>query len=103
MRVYIPNYDIYWTDREDGHKGRTAVAVKKGIPHTYVNLPLILSVQATGVCIPVGNTEIPVVGVFKFPQSLWSDTDITELLGFRNKSIFAGDLKAKHSVWNCKV
>jgi hypothetical protein len=28
---------------------------------------------------------------------------ITELLGFRNKSIPAGDLNAKHPVWNSKV
>jgi hypothetical protein len=33
----------------------------------------------------------------------WSDTAITELLGFRSKSILAGDLKAKHPVWNSKV
>jgi hypothetical protein len=28
MGFYIPNYDIYRTDSEDGHKGGTAVAVK---------------------------------------------------------------------------
>jgi hypothetical protein len=36
-------------------------------------------------------------------QRLWSETHITELLGFRNKSILAGDLNAKHSVWKSKV
>jgi hypothetical protein len=36
-------------------------------------------------------------------QRLWSDTDITELLGFRNKSMLAGDLNAKHAVWNSQV
>jgi exonuclease III len=30
MRFYIPNYHIYRTDCQDGHKGGTAVAVKKG-------------------------------------------------------------------------
>jgi hypothetical protein len=34
--------------------------------------------------------------VYKSPEILWSGTDITELLGFRNKSILAGDLNAKH-------
>jgi hypothetical protein len=29
MRFYISNYHIYRNDRQDGHKGRTAVAVKK--------------------------------------------------------------------------
>jgi exonuclease III len=29
MRFYIPNYDIYRTDHQDGQKGGTAFAVKK--------------------------------------------------------------------------
>jgi hypothetical protein len=41
--------------------------------------------------------------VDKSPQRLWSDTDITELLCFRNKSILAGDLNTKYPVWNSKI
>jgi hypothetical protein len=41
--------------------------------------------------------------VYKSPQRLWCDKDITELLGFRNKSILVGDLNAKHPVWNSGV
>jgi hypothetical protein len=40
--------------------------------------------------------------VNKSPERLRSGTEITELLGFRNKSILAGDLNAKHPVWNSK-
>jgi hypothetical protein len=36
-------------------------------------------------------------------QRLWTDTNITELLGFRNKYILAGDLNAKYPVWDSKV
>jgi hypothetical protein len=57
MRFYIPNYDFYWTDREDGHKGGTAIAVKKDIPHTCIAVPPLLSVEATWVCIPIRNTK----------------------------------------------
>jgi hypothetical protein len=32
-RFYIPNYDIYPTDHQDGHNWGTAVAVRKDIPH----------------------------------------------------------------------
>jgi hypothetical protein len=42
VRFYIPNYDIYRTDRGGGHKGGTAVAVKNGIPHSCVNSPPFL-------------------------------------------------------------
>jgi hypothetical protein len=37
--------------------------------------------------------------VYKSLQKLWTDTDITELLGFRKKSILVGDLND----WNSKV
>jgi hypothetical protein len=77
MRLYIPNYDIYQTDHEDVHKGGTAIAVKKGIPHTCVDLPPLLSVEVTGICIPIGNTEMFLAAVYKSLQRLWSDTDIT--------------------------
>jgi hypothetical protein len=84
-------------------KGRTATAVKKCIPHRCADLPPLLSVEATGVCILIGNTEILLAAVYKSLQRVWSDTDITELLGFRNKSILAGDLNAKHPVWNSRI
>jgi hypothetical protein len=42
----IPNYYIYRNDRPDGNKGETAVAVKKGIPHTYVYVPPLLSLES---------------------------------------------------------
>jgi hypothetical protein len=38
-RFYIQNYQVYPTDRFPGTKGVTAVAVKKGIPHSHVDLP----------------------------------------------------------------
>jgi hypothetical protein len=38
-RFYIPYYQVYRTDRYPGLKGGTAVAVKKGIPHSHVVLP----------------------------------------------------------------
>jgi hypothetical protein len=66
-------------------------------------LPPFLSVEATGVCIPIGNTEILCTAVYKSPQRLGSDTYITELLGFRNKSMLAGDQNVKHPVWNSQV
>jgi hypothetical protein len=66
----MPHYDFHRTDREDGHKCGTALALKKGIPHTCVDLPPLLSVEATGVCIPIGNTEIFLAAVYKPPQTV---------------------------------
>jgi exonuclease III len=100
MRFYIPNYHIYRNDRLDGNKGGIAVAVKKGIPHTYVDLPPLISFEATGVSILTGHTEMLLASVYKSSLRAWRDADITELLNLRKKSILAGDLNAKHPVWN---
>jgi hypothetical protein len=61
-------------------KGGTAVAVRKGIPHNHVALPPLISIQATGVCIPIGNNEILLAALYRLPGRAWSDADITELL-----------------------
>jgi hypothetical protein len=65
MKFCVPNCDIYRTDCEDRHKGGTVVAVKKGIPHTCVNLPPLLPVEATGVYIPIGNPEMFLAALYK--------------------------------------
>jgi hypothetical protein len=72
------NYDFYGTDYKDGHIGGTAIAVKKDIPHTCDDLPPVLSVEATWVCISTEITEMLLAAVYKSPQRLWSDTDIIE-------------------------
>jgi hypothetical protein len=39
----------------------------------------------------------------KFPQKILSDTDFTELLISRNKSMLESDTNSKQPVWNGKV
>jgi hypothetical protein len=54
MRLYILNYDVYWTDCEDKHTIETAIA---GIPHACFDLPPFLIIEATWACVPpTGNT-----------------------------------------------
>jgi exonuclease III len=74
------NYHFYRNDRHPGLKGGSAIAVKKGVPHGHVDLPPLLSIEDTGVCIPIDNTEILLVAVYKSPNNDWADTDINELL-----------------------
>jgi hypothetical protein len=64
LRFYIPNNYIYRNDRLDGNKGGTGVAVEKVIPHTYVDLPPLLSLEATGASIPIGHTEMLLASVY---------------------------------------
>jgi hypothetical protein len=102
-RFFIPNYHFYRTDRFPGRKGGTCVAVRKGIRHDHVDLPPLVSIEATGVCIQIGNSELMLPAVYKSPGRAWRDADVTELLGFRYKSVLAGDLNAKHPFWNSAV
>jgi exonuclease III len=86
-RFFIPNFHLYRTDCHPGRKGGTAVAVRKGIPHNHVDLPPLVSVKATGVCIPVGNSEVLLAAVYKSPGRAWREADITELLTFIGRGV----------------
>jgi hypothetical protein len=100
MRFFIPNLHFY---RTDSYPGGTALAVKKGIPHNHVDLPPLVSKQATGVCISIGNSEVLRAAIYKFPSRAWFDTDIAELLNFRRKYILVGDPNAKNPFWKSTV
>jgi hypothetical protein len=67
------------------------------------NLPPLISIEATRVCVPIGNSEILLAAVYRSPGRSWIDADITELLSFRKKCILAGDLNAKHPFWNSRI
>jgi hypothetical protein len=90
-------------DRYPDRKGRTAVAVRKGIPHNHVELLPLVSVEATGVCIPVGNNIVLLAAVYKSPGPPWDSMDIFKLLGLKRKTLCSSDLNAKHPFWNSSV
>jgi hypothetical protein len=77
--------------------------LKNGINQNHADLPPIVSVEATGVCINIGNSEILLAAVYKSPGRACSDSDIIELLSFRLKSILVGDLKAEYPFWYSAV
>jgi hypothetical protein len=77
--------------------------VKRSIPHNHADLPPLVSIEATGGCIPIGNSEVLLAAAYKTPGHAWNDTDITELLSFRHKLIFAADMNAKHPFWNSVI
>jgi hypothetical protein len=54
-RFFIPNYHLNPTDCFQGRKGRTTIAVRKGIIQNHVDWPTFVSVEATGVCTSIAN------------------------------------------------
>jgi hypothetical protein len=92
-RFFIPNYQLYLTECFPGRKGRTAVAVRKCILHNHVHLPALVSTEATGVCIPIGNSEVLLAAVYNSPGHSWNGADIIEFLSFKHELLLA-DLNA---------
>jgi hypothetical protein len=56
-RFYIPIYHFYQNDCHLGRKDGTAIAIRIGILHNHAGLPPLIPAEATGVCIPTGNTR----------------------------------------------
>jgi hypothetical protein len=100
---FIQNYHFYRTDSFLGRKGGTVVAVRKGIPHNLVDLPPHVSIEATGVCIPMGSSEMLLAAICKSPGHAWNDADFTEFSSFRRKLLLAGNMNAKYPFWNSVV
>jgi hypothetical protein len=72
-------------------------------PPNHVDLPALVSVEATGVFISVVNDIVLLAAVYKSPGRLWNNTEILKLLGFKRKTILVGYLNAKHTFWNSSV
>jgi hypothetical protein len=77
--------------------------VRKGITQNHVDLPPLVSIEATGLCIPLGDSEVLLAAAFKSPGHAWNHADVTVLLSFRHKALLAGDPNAKHPFWNSVV
>jgi hypothetical protein len=66
-RFCIPNCDFHWSGRKNDYRRGTAVKINKGTPHVCVNLPPLLSAEATGFCMPIENAEMVLAAVHKSP------------------------------------
>jgi hypothetical protein len=66
-RFFIPHHHFYQTYCFPGRKSGTATAVRKGIPHNHADLPLLDSIEATRVYIPILNSEVLLAAVYKSP------------------------------------
>jgi len=80
QNILYSKLHVYWTDHFLGVKDKTTAAVWKGIPHAHVDILSLVSEEATGVCIPNGNSEVLLAAVYKTPGYTWSDVNITENL-----------------------
>ena len=57
------NYKVYRNDREHRRGGGTAIAVHKTIQHTVVENPALHRLEATVICLNIGNKPTTLVSV----------------------------------------
>lgn len=93
----IPNYHTYRNDLTPkrgsiAHDG-TAVLVHRSIVHKHIELN-------TSILIKINNIEILVSAVYEPPNAVLSPNDLDILTTSTEWSITAGDLNAKHPLWN---
>jgi hypothetical protein len=78
-KVLYSIYHFYRIYHYPERKGGTTVTVIKCIPYYHVDLPPLVSVEATRGSAHLLVTEILLAAVYKSPGRTWSDADITEL------------------------
>jgi len=65
-RFFVRNYHIYRNDCHSGAKAGNPVAVRKGVRYNYVDLPPLISIEATGFCTTLDKKEILLAVVYKY-------------------------------------
>jgi len=55
--------------------------------------------EAIGISVLIGSSEVLLAAVNKPPSKPWCD-DTIHLVNLRNKSVLAGDLNAKNPAWS---
>lgn len=93
MRFYLPSGHFHRTYHFLIRNGGNAVALGKGILRQHVDLPPLVSEDATGIHTPIGNSEVLSAIVCKSSCHSWSDANRHS---FRHKSLMANYLNAKH-------
>jgi hypothetical protein len=76
---FITNYSVYRTHRFSGLKGGTAIEAIEGILNNHVELPPLVSIEATGIYLPIGNSEVLLAAVYKSLGRAWNDPDVIDL------------------------
>jgi hypothetical protein len=84
-RLFIPNDHFNGLTASPGRKGGTFFEVRKVIPYNHVDLPPLVSIESTAMCIEIVSSEVLFAVVYKSPGHALNYTGITELLSFRHK------------------
>lgn len=104
-RFTIPNYITHRIDRRGRKGGGTAVVIKKCLPHQALpemKATETTTLESTGIQITLRN-KINLYAAYMPPGRDFQGEELEVLLDEDTPLIIAGDLNAKHTVWNSKT
>lgn len=104
----MANYILYHTTRENGSKGGTAILVKRNIDHVHLTPPLLENLELTAIkFITKSRSELIVCSAYNspMPQKRIKIADLNTIIGWAGTTpiLIAGDLNAKHPIWNSRI
>jgi len=101
----VPGYKVYNTRGPNPPFGGTAVLVKANITHALVDIPRLISLQATAIKIELEGFETVIGALYQSPSKPLEGNDFDTIIGLSliGKFIFGGDLNSKHRLWNSRL
>lgn len=97
-----PGYKTYRTDRNQ-HGGGVMLLVKHCIRHEQGILPITSKLESVAVyiCLPQRHRILLVSG-YNPPGNTLCREDLDTVFSSPDPAVLLGDLKSKHSAWNCE-
>lgn len=106
QKFKLPNFHSYYSNKTQTSNqppaGGTAVLVNRRFIHQPAIIPTT-SITNTAIHIHTGNAELRLVAVYKSPKDTLQTSDLDALLNTPTNTIIAGDLNAKHTIWQSRV
>lgn len=102
----LAGHYIYRTDspRQSAKaRGGTAIIVNSSIKHHEIDLPPLLSIEATGVEVQTPTGPLRLISAYIPPRMKLDTDELASLLNSPLPTIIAGDLNAKNKAWNSAV
>lgn len=96
-------FTLYRKDRENGRGGGVAIYVKNSINHYPMELPELITLEATAISLVLDGGNIALVSCYLPSGKNLVETDFTAIRDCSQAVIAAGDFNAKHTDWGCRV
>jgi len=98
----LANYVCQRTDRPSTGGG-TAIWVRRDIVHHSVPIPCLTHLEATAIQVTLASKTLLTLAAYISPSRPQIGADLTACFGGGLPVLMAGDLNAKHVVWNSRL